>query len=37
MQHKVFTATPKFATVKTWGLIYKVCVRSDLILECVYA
>ncbi len=26
------------ATVKeTWGLIYKACVRSDLILECAYA
>ncbi len=21
----------------TWGLIYKACVRSDLILECAYA
>ncbi len=20
-----------------WGLIYKACVRSDLILECAYA
>ncbi len=26
------------ATIKeTWGLIYKACVRSDLILECAYA
>ncbi len=22
---------------RTWGLIYKACVRSDLILECAYA
>ncbi len=37
--YSAYTLIVEF-TVKclhTWGLIYKACVRSDLILECAYA